>query len=51
MINSLYYLLSESQKNAKFFYETIDKYVKDTELNNRSDLEDLWQNIKQDKNI
>jgi len=39
------------KRMQNFYMKTIDKYVKDTELNNRSGLEDLWHNIKQDKNI
>lgn len=47
--NSLYNLLSESQKDSKFLYETIDKYVKDAEQDNRSDLVDFWKTIKQER--
>lgn len=47
--NSLYNLLSESQKDSKFLYETIDKYIKDANQDNRSDLAELWKNIKQER--
>jgi hypothetical protein len=50
--NSLHNLLSESQKDSKFLYDTLDKYIKDAEQDNRSDLAGLWKTIKQeDKNI
>lgn len=47
--NSIYNLLSESQKDSKFLYETIDKYIKDAEQDKRSDLADLWKTIKQER--
>ena len=32
-----------------FLYDTVDSYIKDAQGSNRSDLVELWQTIKQDR--
>jgi rubrerythrin len=36
-------------KEAQFLYSTIDTYINDAEKANRSDLVEMWNTIKQDR--
>ncbi|MDX1372711.1 MAG: hypothetical protein R3321_09590 [Nitrososphaeraceae archaeon] len=46
--NSTYNILSALGKNADFLYDTIDKYIKDAENANKSELVGIWKEIKND---
>ena len=35
--------------DADFLYDTVDRYIKDAQDSNRSDLVELWRTIKQDR--
>jgi rubrerythrin len=35
--------------DADFLYDTVDSYIKEAQSSNRSDLVDLWQTFKQDR--
>ncbi len=47
--NRLYDIVSALGKEADFVYDTVNAYIKDAENENRTDLAELWRNIKQDK--
>ncbi|MFB5599921.1 MAG: hypothetical protein ACE5SW_06815 [Nitrososphaeraceae archaeon] len=46
--NSTYNILSALGKNADFLYDTIDKYIKDAESANKSELVEIWKTIRND---
>lgn len=46
--NSTYNILSALGKNADFLYDTIDRYIKDAESANKSELVELWKSIRND---
>jgi rubrerythrin len=47
--NSTYNLISSLDQEAKFLYKTIDTYIEDARRERRSDVEDVWKTIKEDK--
>jgi glutamate mutase epsilon subunit len=47
--NITYNILAALGKEADFLYSTIDTYIRDAETANRSDLVDMWNTIKQDR--
>jgi hypothetical protein len=47
--NSTYNILIALGKEARFLYSAIDTYIDDARKDNNSDLENMWRNIKQDR--
>ena len=47
--NSTYNLLSVLGKEAYFLYDTIDRYIRDAESANKSELVELWKTIRNDR--
>jgi len=47
--NSTFNILIALGKEAQFLYSTIDTYRSDAERANRSDLVNMWNTIKQDR--
>ena len=47
--NSTFNILIALGKEAKFLYSTIDTYTSDAQKANRSDLVNMWNTIKQDR--
>ena len=47
--NTTYNILAALGRDADFLYDTIDTYIKDAQTANRSDLVDIWNQIKQDR--
>jgi rubrerythrin len=47
--NSTFNILIALGKEAQFLYSTIDTYKSDAERANRSDLVNMWNTIKQDR--
>ena len=47
--NSTFNILIALGKEAQFLYSTIDTYRSDAEKANRSDLVDMWNKIKEDR--
>jgi hypothetical protein len=47
--NSTYNILSTLGKDAEFLYDHIDKYIRDAESANKSDLVELWKTIRNDR--
>jgi hypothetical protein len=47
--NTAYDILKVLGKDADFLYDTIDSYIKDARNANKSDLVDMWQTIKKDR--
>lgn len=47
--NSTFNILIALGKEAQFLYSTIDTYKSDAERDNRSDLVNMWNTIKQDR--
>lgn len=47
--NSTYNILSVLGKDADFLYDTIDKYIRDAENTNESELVELWKRIRNDR--
>ncbi len=47
--NVEYSILRALGTDADFLYDTVDSYIKDAQDSNRSDLVELWQTIKQDR--
>jgi hypothetical protein len=47
--NSTYNILSALGRDADFLYDSIDKYIRDAESANKSDLVELWKTIKNDR--
>ncbi len=44
-----YDILRALGKDAGFLYDTINKYIQDAEKDNRSDLVEIWETIKKDR--
>jgi len=44
-----YNILRALGTDADFLYDTVDSYIKDAQNSNRTDLVELWQTIKQDR--
>lgn len=47
--NTTYNILAALGRDADFLYDTIGTYIKDAQNANRSDLVDMWNTIKQDR--
>lgn len=47
--NTTYNILAALGRDADFLYDTIDTYIQDAQSANRSDLVDIWNQIKQDR--
>jgi rubrerythrin len=47
--NTTFDILIALGKEAQFLYSTIDTYTSDAEKGNRSDLVNMWNTIKQDR--
>jgi rubrerythrin len=47
--NSTYNILIALGKEARFLYSAIDTYIEDARKDNNSDLENMWRNIKRDR--
>jgi hypothetical protein len=47
--NSTYDILSALGKDADFLYDDIDKYIRDAESSNDSELVELWKSIRNDR--
>jgi hypothetical protein len=47
--NTTYNILAALGRDADFLYDTIGTYIKDAQNANRSDLIDMWNTIKQDR--
>ena len=47
--NTTYNILAALGRDADFLYDTIDTYIQDAQAANRSDLVDIWNQIKQDR--
>ena len=47
--NTTYNILAAVGKDADFLYSTIGTYIKDAQNANRSDLVDMWNTIKKDR--
>jgi hypothetical protein len=47
--NSTYDILSTLGKDADFLYDDIDKYIRDAESANKSELVELWKTIRNDR--
>jgi hypothetical protein len=44
-----YSILRALGSDADFLYDTINSYIKDAQNNNRADLVEMWQTIRQDR--
>lgn len=44
-----YNILRALGTDADFLYDTVDSYIEDAQNSNRTDLVELWQTIKQDR--
>ncbi|UVS68199.1 hypothetical protein [Nitrososphaera viennensis] len=49
LTNSTYDIIRALEKDADFLYSTVDKYIDDANKENRSDLVDVWNTMKHDK--
>ncbi|WP_458745911.1 hypothetical protein [Candidatus Nitrosocosmicus sp. T] len=47
--NSTYNVLSALGREADFLYSTVNKYIQDAQNDGNTQLVDLWNQIKQDK--
>ena len=47
--NTTFNILIALGKEAQFLYSTIDTYTSDAQKSNRSDLVNMWNTIKQDR--
>jgi hypothetical protein len=47
--NTTYDILSALGKDADFLYDDIDKYIRDAENANESELVELWKTIRNDR--
>jgi DNA-binding ferritin-like protein len=47
--NTAYDILKVLGKDADFLYDTIDNYIRDARNANKSDLVEMWQAIKKDR--
>jgi hypothetical protein len=47
--NRTYDILSALGKDADFLYDNIDKYIRDAENANESELVELWKTIRNDR--
>jgi hypothetical protein len=47
--NTAYDILKVLGKDADFLYDTIDSYIKDANNSGKSELVEMWQTIKKDR--
>jgi vacuolar-type H+-ATPase subunit H len=47
--NSTYNILRALGKEADFMYSTVDKYIEDARRDNRTELVEIWNEMKRDK--
>lgn len=47
--NSTYNIMAALGREADFLHSTVDKYIEDAEADNKNELVEVWNNIKQDK--
>ena len=47
--NSTYNILRTLGKEADFMYSTVDKYIEDARRDNRTELVEIWNEMKRDK--
>ena len=47
--NSTFNILVALGKEARFLYSAIDTYIDDARKDNKSDLENMWKTIKQER--
>jgi rubrerythrin len=47
--NTTYNILAALGRDADFLYDTISTYINDAQSANRSDLVNMWNTIKQDR--
>ena len=45
----MFNLISALDQEAKFLYKTIDTYIEDARRERRTDVEEVWKTIKEDK--
>ena len=46
--NSTYNIITALNQEAKFLYSTVDTYIDDAQKDNRSELVEAWNTIKND---
>lgn len=49
LTNSSYNIIRALEKDADFLYSTVDTYIEDAKKENRSDLINTWNTIREDK--
>jgi hypothetical protein len=49
LTNTAYDILKVLGKDADFLYDTINTYIKDAQNSNKSELVEIWQTIKRDR--
>jgi hypothetical protein len=49
LTDTAYDILKVLGKDADFLYDTIETYIKDAQKANKSDLLEIWQTIKKDR--
>ena len=49
LTDTAYDILKVLGKDADFLYDTIEAYIKDAQNANKSDLVEIWQTIKKDR--
>jgi predicted house-cleaning noncanonical NTP pyrophosphatase (MazG superfamily) len=47
--NSTYNILAALGREADFLHSTVDEYIEDARTENKNDLLEIWNTIKQDK--
>jgi vacuolar-type H+-ATPase subunit H len=47
--NSTYNILRALGKEADFMYSTVDQYIEDAKKDNRTQLAEIWNEMKRDK--
>ena len=46
LANSIYNILSAMGRDADFLYSTVDRYIEDAQKDGRSNLVEIWKEIK-----
>ena len=49
LTNTAYDILKVLGKDADFLYDTIDTYIKDAQNSNKTELVEIWNTIKKDR--
>ncbi|MDQ3967733.1 MAG: hypothetical protein M3275_04970 [Thermoproteota archaeon] len=47
--DSIYNIIHQLEKKTDFLYSAVDKYIRDTEKDNKPELLKLWSTIKEDE--